>query len=602
MDQPSHEPSAASVAPEGAGDPGIDVPAASAAPPVAEPAGEPSDPALKPIAGWIGQFARTLKTCRLYHPTNPTVIRFRAELFEALARLTADHGAITYRFTADDVLYGEASLYKARSRDDNLALAFHRDGVRGIRIDPAITARELDALLDAVLTVSGQAHGEDDLVTLLWQANLQHIDVDYVPAEGDVAGASGEESAALVPWPTADTAAESETASPAATEADPAAPGTGSRSDDWTTGDLAAEVEAGFEELASLAPQEVARFHEEFAAEHEVSLMTTALAVAHAFLDAGITADDRAELARFVPRMLRLAIGEGSWLEAREAIGLLRECGSDEWSVEAFTQELFQPVSVTTTTETLDRQQPGQVAEFVALAKELGEQADEWLSLVLAASQNRVTRRVVAEAIAGLCRDNPERIAPWLADPNWYVVRNTVQILGAIGGDAVVGLLSTAVRHPDRRVRYEVVGALGRVPPTSARPLLIDLLARADTRMFCAILQQLAFERHTPTAVLLVGFLQSPEFEARPEPERQAIYGALGAIGTDDVLLELEAELAKGNWLARGADQHRLAIARIVARIGTARARALLERGAESKRSGARAACLEALRLLHGHD
>jgi hypothetical protein len=605
MDQPSHEPStAASPVPPVAGvSEEVGAPAAGAQ--GTEPAANERavDPTLKPIAAWVGQLARTLKTCRLYHATNPTVIRFRAELFEALARLTAERGAISYRFSADDVFHEEVSLYPAKSRDDNLALAFHRDGVRGITFGPAITVRELDALVDAVLTVSGQAQGEDDLVTLLWQANLQHIDVDYVPAEGDVAASGAEESGALVPWPTADReseAAEAETAKPEA--GDPMAPGTGSRSDDWTTGDLATEVEAGFEELASLAPHEVARFHEEFAAEHEVSLMTTALAVAHAYLDAGTNADDRAELARFVPRMLRLAIGEGSWLEAREAIGLLRDCGSDEWSVESFTQELFQPVSITTTAERLDRQSPGQVAEFVALAKELGEQADEWLNLALGVSQNRATRRVLAEAIAGLCRDNPERIAPWLGDPNWFVVRNSVQILGAIGGEAAVGLLGTAVRHPDRRVRHEVVGALGRVPPASARPLLIDLLAKSDTRMFCAILQQLGFERHTPTAVLLVGFLQSPEFETRPEPERRAIYNALAAIGTDDILLELEAELARGNWLTPGADAHRQAVARIIARIGTPRARALLERGAESKRAGARAACLEALRILHVRD
>ena len=604
MDEPSHEPTAASATPPVAGVT-EEVAAPGAGAQGTEPAADErtADPALKPIAAWIGQLARTLKTCRLYHATNPTVVRFRAELFEALTRLTAEHGAVSYRFTTDDVLYHEVSLYPAKSRDDNLALAFHRDGVRGLTFDPAVTARELDALVDAVLTVSGQAQGEDDLVTLLWQANLQHIDVDYVPAEGDVAAAGTEESGALVPWPTADRepeAAEAGTASPEA--GDPMAPGTGSRSDDWTTGDLAAEVEAGFEELASLAPQEVARFHEEFAAEHEVSLMTTALAVAHAYLDAGTNAEDRAELARFVPRMLRLAIGEGSWLEAREAIGLLRECGSDEWSVEAFTQELFQPVSVTTTTEMLDRQSPGQVAEFVALARELGEQADEWLNLVLGASQNRATRRVLAEAIAAQCRDNPERIAPWLGDSNWVVVRNSVQILGAIGGEAVVGLLATATRHPDRRVRYEVVGALGRVPPAAARPLLIDLLARADTRMFCAILSQLGFERHTPTAVLLVGFMTSPEFVSRPEPERRAIYAALAAVGTDDILLELEAELAQGNWLTPGADAHRQAVARIIARIGTPRARALLERGAESKRAGARAACQEALRLLHVRD
>jgi HEAT repeat protein len=238
----------------------------------------------------------------------------------------------------------------------------------------------------------------------------------------------------------------------------------------------------------------------------------------------------------------------------------------------------------------------------VALAKELGEQAAEWLNLVLAGSQNRGTRRVLAEAIAALCRDNPERLAPWLGDPSWFVVRNAVQILGSIGGEAVVGLLATATRHSDRRVRYEVVGALATVPPAQARPLLLEMVPQADSRMFCAILHQLGFERDTPTAVLLMGFLQAADFEQRPDAEKRAIYSAVAAVGTDDVLLELEAELAKGNWLASGADAHRQAIARCVARIGTPRAVALLERGAESKRAGVRTACAEALRILHVRD
>ncbi len=563
-----------------------------------------SDPAVKPIAAWVNQLARTIKTCRLYHATNPTVVRFRIDLIEALTRLTAEHGPITYRFTADDIFHGDVSLYPARSRDDNLALAFHRDGVRSITFGPQITRRELDAIVDALMLVTGQVHLEDDLVTLLWQANLQHVDVDVVPGQGDVGAGASEETGSLLPWPTmvSGDAAEAETPAAPTVDPDPLAAGTGSRSDDWTTGDSTVEVEAGYEELDAMAPTEISRFHEEFAAEHEVSLMTTALAVAHAYLDAGTTPEDRLELAHFVPRMLRLAIGEGSWLEAREALTLLRECGSEEWSAEGFTQELFQPISIGAAVELLDRQRPGQVAEFVALAKELAEQAPEWLNLVLAGSQNRVTRRVLAEAVASLCRDNPERIAPWLGDSSWFVVRNAVQILGWIGGQSVVGLLATATRHPDRRVRYEVVGALAAVPPLEARPLLVELLPRSDTRMFCAILHQLAFERHTATAVMLVGFLQAAEYLQRPDAEKRAIYSAIGAVGTDDILLELEGELAKGNWLAAGEDAHRQAIARCVARIGTPRAITLLERGAESKRSGVRTACAEALRMIHVRD
>src|SRR5262245_22342538 len=114
MDESSHEPTAASAlpgdsaAPESAVVPAVATAATPAEPPLEE---RSVDPALKPIAAWIGQLARTLKTCRLYHPSNPTVIRFRAELFEALTRLTAERGALTYRFTADDVLFDEVSLY-----------------------------------------------------------------------------------------------------------------------------------------------------------------------------------------------------------------------------------------------------------------------------------------------------------------------------------------------------------------------------------------------------------------------------------------------------------------------------------------------------------
>jgi len=330
--------------------------------------------------------------------------------------------------------------------------------------------------------------------------------------------------------------------------------------------------------------------------------MTTALAIARAYLDAGTTAEDHAELARFVPRMLRLAVGEGSWLEAREALALLRECDRDAWSVESFTQELFQPISVAATVEQLDRQEPAQVVEFVALAKELGEPAVEWLNLALAESQHRRTRRLLAEAVTDLCRDNPERVAPWLTDPRWYVVRNAVQVLGWIGGDAVVGLLRTAMRHRDPRVRREVAAALGQVDPATARPLLLELVPGADTRLFCSILHQLSFERDTPTARLLIGYLQDPSFEHRVEDEKRAIYAALAAVGTDDVLPELEAELAKGNWLSRGLDAHRQAIARCIARLGTVRACALLERGVASKRAALREVCAEALRSVHGRS
>ncbi len=549
---------------------------------------------VKAVYAWVNQLGRTLKTCRLYDANNPTVVRFRDELATALVKLLDQHGGFTLRFGGDDVLLDDVSLYPARSREDNLALPFYRDGIRAMTFAAGVLPAEVDALVEAVLQVTGPNSGQDDLVTLLWQAQLAHIDIDYVPAEGDFGGAGPEpaEGESVLPWPQPEP--ESETPTPAPESESAGRPREG-RSDDWATGELTAEIEAGFAELEALAGEQVPRFMEDFHTEHSVSETTTALAIVRACLTAGVNAEDREEFGRFVPRLLRLAIARGAWLEAREAMVLLDELEPPDWTTTMVAQELMQPISVSSAVERLDAQEPEEVAEFVAFARTLGEPAVELLNLVLAESQQRRNRRAIAEAIADMCRAHPERLAPFLTDRRWYVVRNIVHILGWIGGESIVGLLQVALRHPEPRVRQETVAALGQVDVKLARPLLLKALEGADTRMFCAVLHQLSGERHAPTARLLLGYLLDPVFEERPLEEKRAIYSALGVTGGDELLPELEAELLKGNWFSRGTETHRQSLARVIARIGTPQARRVLERGATSRRTPVRQACELAL-------
>ena len=570
-----------------------DNPQAEEAPPdLAERAASPD----RAAAAIIHQFARTLKTCRLYDANNPTVVRFRDEFATAMRRLLDQHGALTFRFNSDDVLFGEDSIYPARSRDDNFALPFYRDGVRSLTFMPGIEPREVDALIDALLQVTGPNPGENDLVTLLWEAQLSHLDLDYVPGDSDVGATDTSAEAgegALIPWPANDPASES-TPPEARNDAAVTNPA-GSRSDDWTTGDDTLEVEAGFEELESLAPSEVARFQSEYEAEHAISNVTVTIAIARAYLHSGANDDDRGEMGRFLPRVMRQAVANAMWLEGHAALKLLPDCGGAVSAVPSFAQELLQPISITTTVEKLDQQEAAAVGDFIAFARDLGDPGIDWLNLVLADSENRRNRRLLAEAIADLCRKNPERLAPWLADPRWFVVRNVVHILGWIGGDQIVGLLQGALRHPDVRVRQEAIAALGQVDLKLARPLLVRMLDGADPRMMSAVLHQLSGARDAGVARLLLGYIGSDTFDERSAEEKRAIYGALSATGGDEVVPELEAELHRGNWFARNQEIHRLAIARVLARIGTPLARVALERGAQSKRGPVRKACEEAL-------
>ena len=553
------------------------------------------DATVKAAAGWVAHFARTLKTCRLYDAANPAVVRFRDELAHATHRLLDEHGALTFQFTADDVKCDGQSLYPARSRDDNLAYPFHRDGVRSFTLQPGLETAELDTLVDSVLAATGPNLDEGDLVTLLWEGNLRHIDVDFIPAEGDVGSgapvAAPDGEGAFLPWPEPSSEAQPAPDEPPLPETRPGA----GRSEDWTLGDLTVEVEAAFVELDTLAPAEVDRFRREFTEEHLVSPVTTALAIATACLCSGANPDDRRELGQFLPRVMRGAFGLGSWAEAREALRALRNAGPGLWSEETFVQELLQPVSIARVVERLDVQDAVGLGAFLALSDEIGNAGIDWTTLVLAESQQRTVRQVLAEAIASRCRDNPERLAPWLSDGRWYVVRNIVHILGWIGGPAVVGLLQVALRHTDHRVRAQVVASLSQVDLRQSRPLLIRALDGADTRVFCQVLSQLSAARDPATARYLMAFLQQDRFPERPVEERRAIYAALASVGGDEIVPELEVEIFRGNWFDREQEVHRHNVARILARIGTGRAREALQRGSQSRRAPVRQAANMAL-------
>ena len=602
------DPAAVLPAPEPEDDPGFAHAVGSPSASLTRSNGVASlEPAVKAAAMWLHMFSRTLKTCRLYDAGNPTVQRFRDELVRALDETLAAFGAITFRFTADEVTCDGQPVYTARTRDDNLAFAFYRDGVRGLTLQPGIDAPECLAIVDAVLGVSGQNLDGDDLVTLLWEANLRHVDVDYIPAEGE-AGSGGEGSAiggpddgagALLPWPTA--AAPEPGATDAAGDPHSTAAGANDttdspeRSEDWSFGESPDEVEATFVELDAMAPEESSRFRTEFDAERRVSPATAGLAVAYACLHTEVTDDDRRELARFLPRVLRAAIAAGAWGDAREALQLVRSSQTGEWSDETFTQEVLQPVSVTRVVEKLDQQGPAAVNEFLALAHELGAAALDWLTLTLSESQTRMTRQLVAEAIAVRVQADPQLLAPWLNDPRWYVVRNVVHILGWVGGAGVVPLLQLAVRYGDPRVTTEVVTALQGIELRLARPVLIRALEGADSKLFCLILQQLSAARDPAVARYVMGFIVQDRFLQRPVEERRAVYAAIASTGGDEIAAELDAALNGGNWFDREQEVHRHAIARCLARIGTPKALAALEAGAQSRRAPVRQACDAAL-------
>jgi HEAT repeat protein len=197
-------------------------------------------------------------------------------------------------------------------------------------------------------------------------------------------------------------------------------------------------------------------------------------------------------------------------------------------------------------------------------------------------------------ALCYLCAEDPELLAPRLADSRWHVVRNVVFVLGHIGGPAVVPLLRAVARHPEPRVRRQLVQALGSVPSEDRNPLLIQQLDVRDTQLLAAALNMRTREKDPRVARAILTLIEAPDFESRDENNQRALFGALGDIADDSAVPALEALLHRGGWFGRRTFQ-RVAAARTLRRIGTPNAMAALEAGVRARSEAVRAACLEAL-------
>jgi hypothetical protein len=370
------------------------------------------------------------------------------------------------------------------------------------------------------------------------------------------------------------------------------------RSDDWKVGVPTAELEAEFEAMRSTAAGEAARFMHEFEVERLISPVSSMVAIAQAFLAAETHADDHADVTRYLPRVLRLAVQDGLWEDAKQVVQMLDRLGG--WSPVTYVQELQQSATLVALKERLAQQTEAEWTTFAAFARELGEASVDVLGGVLAEFDGTVQGRPLAVALVAMCRKSPERLAPWLADRRPAVVRQMVQMLGEIGGVGIVPLLHGALRHPDARVRAEAVGALQRVDIKAARPLLIAALQSKDAKLFLPALQKLSEARDVEVSQHLLLMIIEPEFDARPIEEKRAIYATLGATGGDEVVPELEAELLKGGWFERVDESHQQAVARCLMRIGTPMARMVIEHGAQSRRGPVRDVCRELLARREG--
>lgn len=558
------------------------------------------DTGFAEVAAWFTQLSRTLKTCRLYDAANPTVTRFREDLTVSLVSLLGRRGGIEIEITGTDLLLGGEPLHTSQTRDEGLAFAFYRDGVRTVRLLPGIEPPEVDTLVDALLRQGKVNDAQDDLVTLLWETQHPHIEIDCVPADGEIDPLLEDERARdPIPWPR-QPAPESAGADLAegAIPVLPAAPvgvAAGDRSDDWSIGDEVCVMEEGLTDLTERLAVDIDRFRAEFVEERQPPAFRRVIEILDACVRAGATNEDRRELAQTLPVAVASALSEGDWSAARSAVAFIRGSADAHSILDEVAGELASPGLAREVARRIDLPSAEVPQDLLEVAGLLGPWAVRWGVNLLADLHRARIREQWIGALGPAVRAAPDQLRPLFEEGGGVGARGAVELLGAAGGEDVVPVLDAAAESADVTVRQAVIEALGRIDDPSARALLRRFLDAPESRLFCMALQRLAQTADPDLIAGLQARIASADFDGRPLDERRLVFAVLASHATDDTIHFLQGELHRGGWLSRPNETRLQSVARCLARIGTDGARAALQKGAESRKAAVRKVCKDAL-------
>jgi hypothetical protein len=577
--------------------------------PPGAPAVRDLSPEAQAAAAWFRQLARALRVFRLYCGENPVVTETQEALTGALTELLRAPKGWQLRFSATAIFLGDEPVVSAaaaapggeqtRNVTDQLPFLFYRDGVRRITLVENAPRGEVETFVRILRTASAGNDSQDDIVTLLWQANLAHVHVEAVPLEQTIyLSAEAGSGAAGAPDPRGRTYASSPGGSEIRAELGQAAGAQGLHRDTFDDWDLpegpAAAVPEAFARLEPGADEARRAFLAGW--EEETSADWTAQAPA--FLRGLRALDDsedmRRVLAHSATTWIASALQGAAWQEATQALELLNEVDPERRLAGDDLTSALAALDAQAIAERLDEGDPADLNRFAAFVVGLGAPAVGLCVDVMSRADKARARAATVTALCYLCAETPEMLAPWLVDPRWHVVRNVVFVLGHIGGAAVAPLLQCVSRHPEPRVRRQLVQALGSLSAGERTPMLLDQLDTRDPQLLAAALNVLTRERDPRAVRAVLACIEAPDFETRDESNQRALFGALGEIADDDAVPALEALLNQGGWFARRS-LRRVAAARTLRRIGTSAAMAALEAGVRARSEAVRAAALEAL-------
>jgi len=541
---------------------------------------------------------KTIKATKMYLPNNPIYQKFREELKDKFDIYFKDEDYLSFLVKRFDLTFLDQLVYQNPDKEDNIALMFFKDGIREFCFHRGITPVEIDGFINILKFDARDRELDDDLVTLLWEKDFDHI--TYTVADEATDEEADEEEALLSFDEEPDAIKQLEELQARAIKEGESAPG--------DLGGVGHELSAG-EALGVLSgwkdEEDYESLRGSYPAPDELSLLTELTDIFYEIL---LTEDDaeRFEMvSESMSKALDIFVGRGDLALATIIVMKVQELASDPRLSER--KPTIEKIIDRACSEPIIKK----VGEYISQGgQESMEAAGSYLSQLdsralgpmvglLESLESRKARKAVCDIIAAQCGENGKPLAPYLKHRFWYVVRNIAMVMAKVSDQETVPALGESARHEDPRVRKEALNALAALKGKKAEDILADSLSDHDRQVRAhsgRLLVELAPGRAYDT---LTGLVSQKAFEEREFDEKKEVFELIGRSGGEKAVPFLvERFQKKGFFGGNKRDRLRACAAYGLAATGGKEAYELLRGKIDSKSKVVRAACLDGLKRM----
>ncbi len=497
----------------------------------------------KSVRSLIKSFLQTLKAYQIYETKHPSLLKFSASLKQEFDRCFNKLDALSVQVGQHQLLYREKVVYESQDMKENLAFTFFKDGIREIRFFKGLDSGEIVDFLDIVKKSYIVSRMQDDLVTLLWEKDLFHIEFTIVDE-------FLEEGSAFIPVTDEDFLKRLEYRG----------------FEEGSFKEEAVKVEPEQSRIIVEKPlnqpfnfdgvEEIyRRANQEQQPEYLYVLINNLIEVL-LHLHGNMNAYEN--MITYFEHVIKSLLEQG---EVGKAVEILRSLHDTKASMPLNDNQIFainrilEIPSIFPPVEILGNAMRGSrnadSESILQYLQFMTKEAVSPLCNLLREVESERWRHVVCERLAELCRDEIEPLTKFLSDPNPFLVCPILLILGWIGHHSTLKYLGNLINHEDPKVRGETLKLICKFEE-KGKDFVQEFLKDSVPEIRGKASRILAKMARGQAIKPLMEIILSKDFYRRDYEEKASFFRALVETGSEEAIQILKKISKKRRWYERG--------------------------------------------------